>query len=141
MAGRFIPTCGVSAGATTAIGTQPKRFDALSVTGLLIRWSYGITGSGGGYDYRLPDIYPPNPMMGTLADFVELVQACKTNGVLFAPHDNYIDFYPDAEDFSYNTITFNPIGQPVRAYVSPLEMDRHLTACERTGRIVSLRAI
>ena len=73
-----------------------------------------------GYDYRLPDVYPPDPKMGTLADFVDLVQACKTNGVLFAPHDNYVDIYPDAEGFSYEDITFKPLGQPVRAYVSPL---------------------
>jgi hypothetical protein len=69
-----------------------------------------------GYDYRLPDIYPPNPEMGTLADFVNLVQTCTNHGVLFAPHDNYTDLYPDAEDFSYDDVTFNPVGQPVRAY-------------------------
>jgi len=69
-----------------------------------------------GYDSRLPDIYPPNPEYGTLADFVDLVQTCKSHGVLFAPHDNYTDFYPDAEDFTYDDITFNPVGQPVRAY-------------------------
>ena len=69
-----------------------------------------------GYDYRLPDIYPPDPRLGTLAEFVELVRNCTQHGVLFAPHDNYVDIYPDAEEFSYRDITFNPVGQPVRAY-------------------------
>jgi hypothetical protein len=69
-----------------------------------------------GYDYRLPDIYPPDPKLGTLAEFAELVQNCTRHGVLFAPHDNYVDIYPDAEGFSYRDITFNPLGQPVRAY-------------------------
>ena len=30
-----------------------------------------------GYDYRLPDIYPPNPQFGTLDEFRELVAACE----------------------------------------------------------------
>ena len=68
------------------------------------------------YDYRLPDIYPPNPEGGTLDDFVALVDLCRRNGVLFAPHDNYIDFYPDADGFSYQTIAFQPDGEPKRAW-------------------------
>jgi hypothetical protein len=37
--------------------------------------------------------------------------------VLFAPHDNYIDFYPDAEGFSYRSeIAFRAPGEPVRAW-------------------------
>ena len=59
-----------------------------------------------GYDYRLPDIYPPDPRNGTLEEFRELVRVCKDNRALFAPHDNYIDFYPDAEDFSYDNLAF-----------------------------------
>jgi len=69
-----------------------------------------------GYDYRLPDIYPPNPQFGTFEDFLYLVNTCKSQGVLFAPHDNYIDFYPDAEGFTYKRIAFNPDGNPVRAW-------------------------
>jgi len=70
-----------------------------------------------GYDYRLPDIYPPNPQWGTLEDFQHLAEVCCKAGVLFAPHDNYIDFYPDAEGFSYeNVIAFDSSGQPVRAW-------------------------
>lgn len=69
-----------------------------------------------GYDYRLPDIYPPNPEGGTLDDFVELVDLCRRNGVLFAPHDNYIDFYPDADGFSYEKIAFQSNGEPKRAW-------------------------
>lgn len=69
-----------------------------------------------GYDFRLPDIYPPNPQYGALEEFRELVRVCREHGVLFAPHDNYIDFYPDAEGFSYEDIAFNPNGQPRRAW-------------------------
>jgi hypothetical protein len=69
-----------------------------------------------GYDYRLPDIWPPNPQQGTQDEFVALAGACRTAGVLFAPHDNYIDFYPDAEGFSYDHISFNASGAPIAAW-------------------------
>lgn len=70
-----------------------------------------------GYDYRLPEIYPPNPKLGTLKEMQSLARACREAGVLFAPHDNYIDFYPDAEGFSYDQcIAFSQTGRPVRAW-------------------------
>ena len=69
-----------------------------------------------GYDYRLPDIYPPNPQFGTLEEFRQLIDTCKRHGTLFAPHDNYIDFYPDFEGFSYDRIVFRQNGTPYRAW-------------------------
>jgi hypothetical protein len=69
-----------------------------------------------GYDYRLPDIYPPNPQFGTMEEFRELVAACRRHGTLFAPHDNYIDFYPDFEGFTYDSIVFRQNGSPFKAW-------------------------
>jgi len=66
-----------------------------------------------GYDYRLPDLYPPK---GSLDDFRAMVEACRRHGILFAPHDNYIDFYPDATGFSYDSILFNADGTPQKAW-------------------------
>jgi hypothetical protein len=66
-----------------------------------------------GYDYRLPDIYPPR---GGLDKFLEMRDACRDAGILFAPHDNYIDFYPDADAYSYDDIIFNRDGSPQRAW-------------------------
>lgn len=71
-----------------------------------------------GYDYRLPDILPPNPELGSEEDFRELVRVCAEHGVLFGPHDNYIDFYPDAENYSYKYIAFTPGRQPIRAWLN-----------------------
>ncbi len=71
-----------------------------------------------GYDYRLPDIYPPNPRMGTLEDMQELSRTCRELGILFGPHDNYIDFYPDAEGYSYDHICFTQNGQPIKAWIN-----------------------
>jgi hypothetical protein len=87
-------------------------------------FQYGLTNSAvvwhnwqrWGYDYRLPDVYPPNPEYGTLDEFRQLVDVCKQNGVLFAPHDNYIDLYPDAEGFSYKSVVFTADGQPRKAW-------------------------
>ena len=89
-------------------------------------FEYGMTNSAvmwhnwqrWGYDYRLPEIWPPNPQFGTLEEFQRLAQVCKENGVLFAPHDNYIDLYPDAESFSYGNISFSPQGLPIRGWLN-----------------------
>ncbi len=80
--------------------------DAVFVKHVWQRW---------GYDYRLPDIYPP---AGNEADFQAMVAACKKAGLLFVPHDNYIDFYPDAEGFSYDKIVFNADGTPQKAWLN-----------------------
>ncbi|HOK46433.1 MAG TPA: DUF5696 domain-containing protein, partial [Bryobacteraceae bacterium] len=70
-----------------------------------------------GYDYRLPDIYPPNTEFGTHEEFFDLVAACKQHGVLFAPHDNYIDFYPDSDGFSYeDNMAFTADRKPQTAF-------------------------
>lgn len=72
-----------------------------------------------GYDYRLPEICPPNPQLGSLEDCRYLIESCRQAGVLFALHDNYIDFYPDAEGFSYRErIAFHSNGTPVRAWLN-----------------------
>ncbi len=89
--------------------------------GLHLAAKYGLTHSvfvkhawqRWGYDYRLPEIYPPR---GGLETFRAMPEACREHGILFAPHDNYIDFYPDAEGFSYDHIIFNADGTPQRAW-------------------------
>ncbi len=72
-----------------------------------------------GYDYRLPEIYPPNPGFGTPKEMKDLIAACKEAEVPIALHDNYIDFYPDAKGFSYEEIVaFNAGGEPVKAWLN-----------------------
>lgn len=71
-----------------------------------------------GYDYRLPDIFPPLPSLGTLAELQELGRLCTTRGALWGLHDNYIDFYPDATGFTYDDITFTEDGKPRRAWLN-----------------------
>lgn len=69
-----------------------------------------------GYDYRLPDVWPPNPAMGTLEDLQGVGRVCDPAGIPWGLHDNYIDFYPDADDYSYRKIYFSKDGEPVRAW-------------------------
>jgi hypothetical protein len=78
--------------------------DAVFVKHVWQRW---------GYDYRLPEIYPP---AGGLAPFRALRAAAEKAGMLFCPHDNYIDFYPDAEGYSYDRIVFTEDGRPMKAW-------------------------
>ena len=66
-----------------------------------------------GYDYRLPEIYPP---AGGLEPFLAMRKAAEEAGMLFCPHDNYIDFYPDAEGYSYDQIVFREDGEPMKAW-------------------------
>lgn len=68
-----------------------------------------------GYDYRLPEIFPPS---GNMDDFMRMRQATKDAGMIFAPHDNYIDFYPDAAGYSYDHIVFNENGTPQLAWIN-----------------------
>jgi len=66
-----------------------------------------------GYDYRLPEIYPP---ARGLEPFLAMRTAAEQAGMLFCPHDNYIDFYPDAEGYSYDQIVFHKDGRPMKAW-------------------------
>jgi hypothetical protein len=71
-----------------------------------------------GYDYRLPDIWPPNPDLGTVEDMRKIAAVCKVHDIPWGLHDNYIDFYPDATDYTYDRICFTPDGQPIRAWIN-----------------------
>ena len=71
-----------------------------------------------GYDVRLPDIFPPNPTRGSEAELAELARTAHAGGMLFAPHDNYIDYYPDADGFTYDEISFRKNGLPVPAWLN-----------------------
>ncbi len=69
-----------------------------------------------GYDNRLPDIWPPNPRIGTTEEIKETIELCKKHGILYGLHDNYIDFYPDADDFSYSLTAFEKSGLPKKGW-------------------------
>jgi hypothetical protein len=69
-----------------------------------------------GYDYRLPDVYPPMPPLGTVEDMQKIAAVCAAHDIPWGLHDNYIDFYPDANGYSYDHICFTEDGRPIRAW-------------------------
>lgn len=85
---------------------------------------YGITDSlvvvhnwqRWGYDNRLPDIFPPNPRFGTVEQARETLELCRKHDILYGLHDNYIDIYPDADDFNYDLVSFEKHGEPRKAW-------------------------
>ncbi len=97
-----------------------------NATALQRCFDYGLTNSLAiihvwqrwGYDYRLPDIFPPQPQLGALEELRRLGEICVRAGALWGLHDNYIDFYPDAAGFDYAHITFDGGGQPRRAWLN-----------------------
>ena len=98
-----------------------------SAEALRLAFRYGLTDSmviwhnwqRWGYDYRLPNLYPPNPQLGTFEEMEALIAVCRQAGVPVALHDNYIDYYPDADGFSYEeTVAFGRDGTPVKAWLN-----------------------
>ncbi|MFH1719354.1 MAG: hypothetical protein ABIF19_18530, partial [Planctomycetota bacterium] len=94
-AGRFV--FDIWGGRYAEIAETMKRMVAYGLTDSLLtlhvwqRW---------GYDYRLPDIYPPQPQLGTVEDMQQIAEVCRRYDIPWGLHDNYIDFYPDAEEYS-----------------------------------------
>jgi hypothetical protein len=114
LAGRFV--FDLWGGRYGASGDELQRAFRYGLTDAAVVWH---NWQRWGYDYRLPEIYPPNPDLGTEAELVRMIQACRQAGVLFALHDNYIDLYPDAAGFSYEqNIAFSASRQPVRAWLN-----------------------
>jgi len=112
-AGRFV--FDIWGGRYAEIADTMKRMIAYGLTDSLLtvhvwqRW---------GYDYRLPDIYPPQPQLGTIEDMQQIAAVCADHDIPWGLHDNYIDFYPDAEDYSYDHICFTEQGEPVKAWLN-----------------------
>ncbi|MBR5710504.1 MAG: hypothetical protein IKX40_07075 [Thermoguttaceae bacterium] len=78
-----------------------------------------------GYDVRLPDIWGKDgdeyllaPGVGTYEQLRAFSEYCASVGIPFALHDNYIDYYPDADEFGYDKITFHENGKPRLAWIN-----------------------
>jgi len=52
-----------------------------------------------GYDREHVDMWPPAEKAGGIAGLQKAAETIKSKGYLFALHDNYDDFYPDAPTF------------------------------------------
>lgn len=65
-----------------------------------------------GYDHSHPDILPPCEKAGGTKDMISLIDTCKNNDILFAIHDQYRDYYVDAETFDENQALCTITGKP-----------------------------
>lgn len=63
-----------------------------------------------GYDHRHPDPFPIAPDAGGEEGFVRLQKTCTDLGYIFGVHDQYRDYYYDAESFSFENATLQPDG-------------------------------
>jgi len=69
-----------------------------------------------GYDVKLPDHIPANPKLGGDAGMIELGRAANEAGYLWAVHENYIDFYPDAPSYDPQDRVLRENGSPSPAW-------------------------
>jgi hypothetical protein len=112
-AGRFV--FDIWGGRYAEIAETMKRMIAYGLTDSLLtvhvwqRW---------GYDYRLPDIYPPQPQLGTVEDMQQISKICEQYNIPWGLHDNYIDFYPDANEYTYDDLCFTEQGEPIKAWLN-----------------------
>lgn len=51
-----------------------------------------------GYDNGYPDVVPANSAFGGDSGLQQVSQTARAGGYLFALHENYVDFYPDASN-------------------------------------------
>jgi len=63
-----------------------------------------------GYDREHVDMWPPAEKCGGIEGLRTAAEKIKANGYLFALHDNYDDFYPDAPTFDEKYILRNADG-------------------------------
>ncbi|MBR2584953.1 MAG: hypothetical protein IKE64_05920 [Thermoguttaceae bacterium] len=106
-----------SSDTATAISRMGKAFDYGVTDSLYIHHNW----QKWGYDVRLPDIWgdsEENAVQGSLEELRALADLCRSRDVPFALHDNYIDFYPGADGFTYDDIVFHQNGTPYKAWIN-----------------------
>jgi hypothetical protein len=69
-----------------------------------------------GYDDCYPSVLPANPRWGGDAGLIELSEAARQAGYRFALHENYVDLYPNAEDYAPEWVALRSDGTPVPAW-------------------------
>jgi len=63
-----------------------------------------------GYDNLHPDVFPPHEASGGADGMRQLQQTCTELGYMFGIHDQYRDYYYDAETFSFDSAVTNIDG-------------------------------
>ena len=89
------------------IGEQLKKLHRNGIKNAIFQlggWCYH------GYDNRHPDPFPIAPDAGGEEGLRKLAETCRSLGYLFSVHDQYRDYYYDADTFSLDNAILNPDG-------------------------------
>jgi hypothetical protein len=80
---------------------------------IIHNWQYG------GYDNMYPDVMPANVAQGGNSALIALSDSCANYNYLFALHENYVDFYPNAPSYNQNDLSKNPDGSFKLSWYNP----------------------
>lgn len=72
-----------------------------------------------GYDVKLPDHLPANPLYGGDEGMKAFGRVANECGYLWSLHENYIDLYPDAPSYDPAARVLRPDGSPSPAWYNP----------------------
>ena len=97
-----------------------RYIDRLRQSGLKNLWVINHVWQRAGYDVQYPDVLPANPEYGGDAGLAALSRSASDAGYLFALHENYIDYYPDAPSWNPQSISLNSDGSMKKAWFNPV---------------------
>ena len=72
-----------------------------------------------GYDNALPAHIPANAALGGDEAMRELVATGRRLGIPVALHENYVDYYPNYDDYDERDVALDSEGRPVKAWYNP----------------------
>lgn len=72
-----------------------------------------------GYDNKLPEVLPANPLFGGNEALLRVSNLCSNSGYLFSLHENYSDIYPNSSVYNISEVALDPDGNPVDGWKSP----------------------
>lgn len=72
-----------------------------------------------GYDNALPAHIPADASLGGDDGMKVLVETGKRLGYIVALHENYVDYYPNYDDFTENHVSLDPSGKRINAWYNP----------------------
>lgn len=96
-------------------GNVNGEVQSLATAGVTNLWLILHDWQNEGYDNGYPDVLPANSALGGDSGLQQVSQTANASGYLFAVHENYVDFYPDATNspsyqWNPNDCAFNTNG-------------------------------
>jgi hypothetical protein len=84
----------------TSFHTRIKQLKNLKRRGLSNAYVHLDGWGKSGYDNLVPDVFPPCPEAGGWKGMSDLSKVCRELGYVFAIHDQYRDYYKDADTYN-----------------------------------------